>query len=116
MSINMATQQEAPGPRVPRDTFAARLVLLRHELELTVEQISDRCGIASATWSTWEHGTSPRDKAEVCKKIAEGTDYDREWLTFGELPLRAKWELLDGGLQDAQQPSLPFRADLNSVS
>lgn len=32
------------------------------------------------------------------------------------LPLRAKWELLDGGLQDAQQPSLPFRADLNSVS
>lgn len=107
MNIDMATQQESPGPRIPRDTFAARLVLIRHETGLTVEQISAQCGIASATWSTWEHGTSPRDKAEVCKKIADGTGYDANWLVWGGFPLSAKWELLDGGGDSPQQLSLP---------
>lgn len=90
MSIAMNEHQEEP--MIPRDTFAARLLLLRHELDLTVDQISAQCDIASATWSTWENGVKPRDMDEVVRKIAAGTGYDREWLMWGGLTLRGKSE------------------------
>lgn len=82
--------------KIPADTFATRLILLRHELGVTVDEISARCGIASATWSTWEHGTRPRDLVEVVTRIADGTGYDRDWLMWG-FPLRRNWDVLDGG-------------------
>jgi transcriptional regulator with XRE-family HTH domain len=50
---------------------------------LTVEEISTRCEVASATWSTWERGTLPRDVADVCIRIAKATGYDLHWLVFG---------------------------------
>ncbi len=76
-------QDPAETPQIPRNTFAARLVLLRHELGLTVDEVSTQCGVASATWSTWEHGTKPRDMAETCTKISDATGYSRDWLAFG---------------------------------
>lgn len=80
------------APRIPADTFAARLLLVRHELGLSVDEISAQCGIASATWSTWERGTRPRDKEMVVRAIAEATGYDAAWLMFGaQFPLRREW-------------------------
>jgi transcriptional regulator with XRE-family HTH domain len=70
-------------PRVPADTFAVRLLLLRHELALTVDEVSARCGVPSATWSTWERGARPRDLAAVVNRIAERTGYSRDWLMWG---------------------------------
>lgn len=115
MTSTMTADQESP--LIPRDTFAARLVLLRLELGLRttgkimpIEVIAEWCGeISPATWSTWERGVSPRDKAVVAKQISAATGCDLEWLTFGGLPLPAKWELLDGG-GDYSQPTLPFLA------
>jgi len=118
MSMDMAEYQE-DSPKLPQDTFAARLVLIRHEMRLTVDEISVRCEVPSATWSTWERGTKPRDLADVCRKIAVGTGYDPNWLIWGGLPLRAEcasFEVIDGGADDMMQPPLPFRSRLTSVS
>ena len=71
-------------PRIPKDTFASRLILVRHELEMTVDQVSQLCGVPSATWSTWERGARPRDRADAVRKIAVATGYDRDWLMWGE--------------------------------
>lgn len=75
----MTTQTEW----VPGDTFAARLVLLRRELDLTTDEIADRCGIKRPTWQTWEHGTSPRNMSAVVAQIALATGVNRNWLTWG---------------------------------
>jgi len=68
-----------------------RLLLLRHELGLTVDDISALCDVPSATWSTWERGTRPRDLAAVVSRIADRTGYDRDWLMWG-FPLRGEVE------------------------
>jgi len=77
---------------VPEDTFGGRLLLLRHSLGLTSEQIAEKCGLNRASWNTWEHGVSPRNMAEVVEKIHQGTGADRGWLMWGtDLPKRENW-------------------------
>lgn len=67
----------------PADTFGNRLTLVRREKGLTVEQAARRAGVPHPTWSTWEHGSLPRNMALVVAKIAAGLEVDREWLMFG---------------------------------
>lgn len=68
---------------LPRDTFASRLRLLRHDLRMTTEAVAHACGLAQPTWSTWERGAVPRNQAEVAKQIADATGYDVMWLLYG---------------------------------
>lgn len=69
--------------RLPRDTFALRLRLLRHDLRMTTEAVARGCGLAQPTWSTWERGVLPRNQAAVAKQIADATGYDVMWLLYG---------------------------------
>jgi transcriptional regulator with XRE-family HTH domain len=111
-------QQETP--RIPRDSFAARLVLIRHELGqhergkiLPIDDVARRCEIAPATWSTWERGTNPQNMGAVAMKIASKTGYSREWLAFGGFPLPAKRELtLVPGGRRADDLTRPTRSPL----
>ena len=112
MNMPMHTEQEAA--RVPTDTFSARLVLIRHELGLSIEEIASMCDIAPATWSTWERGTKPRDQETVVKQIAAATNYKRDWLMWGgaeTFPLWREWTVIDGEGPDPDpmRPRLPFR-------
>jgi hypothetical protein len=55
--------------------------------------VSALCGIASATWTTWEQTTRPRDKTDAVDRIARASGYDAAWLMWGgppipEFPLR----------------------------
>lgn len=69
---------------MPTDTFAVRLRILRYDLgRLSVEQIAARCGVKTATWSTWENGALPRDLSRVVRKIATATGYSADWLMWG---------------------------------
>lgn len=68
---------------VPRSTFGARLVLLRHELDITVREAAEATGVHYATWSTWENGTTPRQQADAVEKIASVFGVDRTWLMWG---------------------------------
>lgn len=69
--------------KVPHDTFASRLVLLRHDLNLTQQQIADLTGVGRAAWNTWENGSIPRNQADIARKIADATGYDLRWLLYG---------------------------------
>jgi transcriptional regulator with XRE-family HTH domain len=81
----MTTQTTGSARRgwVPRDTFAARLVLVRADHGLTQEQAAGACGLNRATWRLWEAGGSPRNMAEVVARISEGLGVDRDWLLWG---------------------------------
>lgn len=68
---------------VPTLTFAHRLVMVRKQLGLTVEDAAVRCGIPHATWTTWERGTNPRNMATAVEKIEQGLGADRQWLMWG---------------------------------
>jgi transcriptional regulator with XRE-family HTH domain len=88
-----------PGPPHsrdrPRDTFSARLVLVRHDLGLSQAQAAKLCGVSQAAWSNWEHNEIPRDQGAVVNKIAEATGYRRDWLMWG-LPIDAHPEPDEG--------------------
>lgn len=69
--------------RRPRDTFALRLLALRHELGMTQQQIADLVGVKRGAWNTWEEGRIPREQAKIAKLIADATGYERDWLLYG---------------------------------
>jgi transcriptional regulator with XRE-family HTH domain len=83
----------------PEDRFGLRLRMLRYSMGLSVEEIAERCGVHTATWSSWERGTAPRGMNQVVDTIASVTGCDREWLMWGG-PLRApstKWKTAGAG-------------------
>jgi transcriptional regulator with XRE-family HTH domain len=69
--------------RRPHDTFALRLVALRHDLEMTQQEISDLVGVKRAAWNTWENGSIPQRQADIAKKISDATGYELSWLLYG---------------------------------
>jgi transcriptional regulator with XRE-family HTH domain len=76
----------APQPRgvIPADTFAARLTLARlHAGNLTLQEAAERCDLIGQSWSNWERGMVPRDKADVVEAISSGLGVDRDWLMWG---------------------------------
>lgn len=76
---------------IPSDTFAARLVLVRHFAgRLSIEQAAAQAGINAEAWRRWEDGSRPRDQIEAATAIAETHGIDREWLMFGGPLLPAK--------------------------
>ena len=87
-------------PLVPRDTFALRLIALRIELGLTVEEAATKCGLKYQTWSTWERGAIPRRQGAVVAAISLALGVDRDWLMYGG-PLRPETPAPEPG-----QPSL----------
>ena len=77
----------------PEDEFALRLRMMRARLGLSVEEISARCGVKMATWSSWERGTAPRGMNRIVERIAAATGVDRDWLMWGGSlwPPSTKW-------------------------
>lgn len=76
----MTTQSEA---WIPSDTFGRRLLDLRYEKNLTVEQAARAAQISPATWSTWERGAHPQNMAKVVAKIVLAHGCNRDWLMWG---------------------------------
>lgn len=69
---------------IPADTFAIRLMLVRvHAGDLTQMQAAERTGLNYGSWSNWENGRQPRDKADVVQVISETFGIDRDWLMYG---------------------------------
>lgn len=69
---------------IPSDTFAARLVLVRHHAgRMSIEQAAKACGLNSGNWVRWEDGARPRDRIEVSQQISEALNIDLDWLMFG---------------------------------
>lgn len=71
-------------PWTPADSLAIRLRTIRYELGYTVEQMAEKCGFNDKTYSSWENGARPRDRAEVVAQIAQATGVDPIWLMWGQ--------------------------------
>jgi transcriptional regulator with XRE-family HTH domain len=69
---------------IPADTFAVRLMLVRHHAgDITIRSAADRCGLNYGSWSNWERGGKPRDLLDTVERISEALSIDRDWLLFG---------------------------------
>lgn len=71
------------APWVPEDTFGSRLALIRQHFHWNVSEAAKATGIAPATWTTWEEGSSPRDYIATCEKIAAKVGCSTKWLVEG---------------------------------
>lgn len=102
------TATPTPG-RIPAIDLAARLRLIRHELDLTVEEFAALCGLKVSTYSTWENGARPRDLIQVVSQICTATGYSREWLMWGDGGASDYRSVTTGDANDARvvQPYLP---------
>lgn len=90
---------------IPRhDDFAARLVLIRHEMKWNIKEAALACGIKAQSWREWEleHRT-PRDYERVCRQIAQQSGCNLVWLMSGYEPPNP------GGTGMIPRPSSPPR-------
>lgn len=80
----MSAEDEERHGDVPADTFAVRLVLVRHHAgRLSIEKAAEKCGLNAGNWANWEGGRQPRDRAEVAGAIADALGVDFNWLFWG---------------------------------
>ncbi len=81
-----------PQEWVPRDTFAARLALVRAELGgSNMKRTAEMCGVNPESWRQWESGHKPRDYEAVCTKIANAVGCDYRWLMVGGPLSSIRW-------------------------
>src|SRR6188768_3176818 len=71
------------GWTVDDSTFGARLALVRQRMQWNIKEAARECGIAAASWGTWENGAMPRRYTEMCRLIADRTGADLTWLVMG---------------------------------
>lgn len=87
------TQLDAPlvdAPAwVPKDTFGARLALVRQMKHWNVKEAADACGVNAQSWTNWEHGGGCRQMETVARQIVDATGCDYVWLMAGG-PLRSR--------------------------
>lgn len=85
----MSTLTHFPSGRVPEDTLAARLVLIRHELgiqrgkRVSQRDAAEETGVPYGTWQGMESGRATRELDQHVRKIAETYGYDPVWLMWG---------------------------------
>jgi hypothetical protein len=82
------TTYAVPAGAVPKDSFAARLAVVRvHAGGINMTQAAKRAGLDAESWRRYEQGRSPVNLPQVVHQIAEAFGVDREWLMWGG-PLR----------------------------
>lgn len=70
--------------RVPTDTFAVRIAIVRAEMGWNYDQAAKATGIGSETWRLWEKRKRQCTTLEqTCRKIADATGFSYEWLMIG---------------------------------
>ena len=72
-----------PMPRVPRDTLAIRLLVMRHELGWSQRQAAEETGVPFGVWQGMEAGRETRNLGQHIAAISERTGYRRDWLMWG---------------------------------
>ncbi|BCJ45367.1 hypothetical protein GCM10010168_86360 [Actinoplanes ianthinogenes] len=71
------------GWTVDDSQFGARLALVRQRMRWNIKEAAQACGIAPASWASWEDGAMPRKYTEICEKIAARTGANYLWLVAG---------------------------------
>lgn len=69
--------------RVPADTLAHRLQLIRDELGWSQRRAAEKCSISFGEWQSMESGARARGLDDKIRKIASATGYDPIWLMWG---------------------------------
>lgn len=90
-SVVMAQVMNPTEPEhwVPKDTFGARLALIRQEKGWNIREAALACGQKPQNWSNWEAGASCRKREDVARAISDATNCDYVWLLAGG-PLRSR--------------------------
>lgn len=77
------TTEQPPARRVPRDTLALRVRIAREERGLSQRAAAELCKLTFGEWQSIESGRAARGIDRKIARIAEGLDYDRDWLMWG---------------------------------
>lgn len=69
--------------RVPADTLAHRLVLIRLEMGWSQREAASSCGITYGEWQSMENSHRARGLDDKVRRIAEATGYSPVWIMWG---------------------------------
>lgn len=82
-----------PVQKVPEDTLAMRVGVARRERRLSQRAAAEQCGLTFGEWQGIEDGRKVTELDRKVAQIADGLDYDRDWLMWGG-PMRKNIAML----------------------
>ena len=69
---------------IPVDSFQVRIAVVRALRGWNYTQAGQACGIPAENWRKWEKfGTKPQNYEEVCRAIARGAHFSKNWISAG---------------------------------
>lgn len=68
---------------IPQDTLPMRVYIARKERKLSQRAAAEACGLTFGEWQSIEDGRGVRQLDVKIAKIAQGLNYDRDWLMWG---------------------------------
>lgn len=75
---------EPNAAAIPYDSFGVRIAIVRAVKGWNITQAGEACGIKPENWRLWEKtDRTPQQYEDVCRKIADGSGYDRTWIAAG---------------------------------
>ena len=77
--IDMRSRQS----RLPRDTFALRVAMVRHEMDWNFREAAAAVGVSHQSWQNWESGKPCSTMEQTCERLAAATGFRYEWLMVG---------------------------------
>lgn len=110
MSVAEIEHGQSEDPWVPRDTFGARLALVRQHMGWNIAEAARACALDPQSWANWESGASPRRFEEVAEKIHKAAGCNLVWLLAGDAAVaRSRWfsALAEVSAPDGFQPEIP---------
>lgn len=86
--------------------FAARLVLVRHQMGWNLKEAALACGVKAQSWREWElENRKPRDYEGVCRQISDRSGCNFVWLMTG---VGQSTPPDDGGTRSDQNKSVGY--------
>lgn len=68
---------------IPEETFGDRLRMFRTRQKIDAKELANELEVSQQTISFWEHGSNPKNMADIVSKISIKYGVDPVWLMWG---------------------------------
>lgn len=91
------------------DTFGRRMLLVRHQLKMSADEMAELLNVNRNSILGWERGSSPKNMNEIALVLSRELGVNPHWLMWGDDPVG------QAGIEPATERLQAFEKSLLSL-